>query len=281
MNAAGPDPNEVAGPSLGAPSGDAAPPTAHSPGADEGAGPYLRLPWPLVAGVLLAVLALALGVGLYANRNLRPGSVAAATPVAAISLVTATPVAAVSTAATPVPPALAPTAVPTTAAVLAPTPSAPPTAAPTPLVLVLGTATSPPQPPSPSAIPTVDPALAAELDAAYQHYWEVLADALFDLDTTHLPEVMADQQLATVKKLIDDLRVEGHAIRTEVDHQYAVIRASSNDALIIDKYTDTSIYVQPGTHDPIGTPVNDVIEDQFRLRQIEGTWRVVSIVRAP
>src|SRR4051794_39866544 len=33
---------------------------------------YVRVPWPVVAGALLALIVGALGVGLYANRNLRP-----------------------------------------------------------------------------------------------------------------------------------------------------------------------------------------------------------------
>src|SRR5438876_467177 len=33
---------------------------------------YMRLPWPLVAFGLIAVLSVVLGIGLYANRNLRP-----------------------------------------------------------------------------------------------------------------------------------------------------------------------------------------------------------------
>ena len=43
-------------------------PPEHSPESS----PYLSLPWPLVVSILAAVLLLALGVGLYANRYLRP-----------------------------------------------------------------------------------------------------------------------------------------------------------------------------------------------------------------
>src|SRR5260370_26181319 len=34
--------------------------------------PYMRLPWPLVAAGLIALLAIVLGIGVFANRYLRP-----------------------------------------------------------------------------------------------------------------------------------------------------------------------------------------------------------------
>src|SRR5712692_5158080 len=34
--------------------------------------PYMRLPWPLVAAGLVAILAIVLGIGVFANRYLRP-----------------------------------------------------------------------------------------------------------------------------------------------------------------------------------------------------------------
>src|SRR3954452_4481696 len=42
---------------------------------DGGSQPYLKLPWWLVTAGLLAVLLVALGAGLYANRVLRPEAV--------------------------------------------------------------------------------------------------------------------------------------------------------------------------------------------------------------
>src|SRR5438477_1263518 len=47
--------------------------------------PYLRLPWPVIAGGLFIVLAAALAFGLFANRNLRPQGATAPTPGAPIA----------------------------------------------------------------------------------------------------------------------------------------------------------------------------------------------------
>src|SRR5438552_6930506 len=92
---------------------------------------YMRLPWPLVAFGLVAVLAVVFGIGLYANRNLRPqvGLVPTSEP----ALVAAPPATATPQVATAVPtPAptvvvQAPTAVVTATA---PPPTAAPTSAP-------------------------------------------------------------------------------------------------------------------------------------------------------
>src|SRR5713226_6042943 len=46
---------------------------AHDADAEtEQAMPYMRLPWPLVAAGLIAILAVVLGIGVFANRYLRP-----------------------------------------------------------------------------------------------------------------------------------------------------------------------------------------------------------------
>ena len=56
---------------------------------------YVRLPWPVVGAGLFVLLAVVLGLGLFANRNLRPqiGVVPTPSPVA-VATPTALPVAA-------------------------------------------------------------------------------------------------------------------------------------------------------------------------------------------
>ena len=52
--------------------------------------PYLKLPWPLVAGGLAAVLLVALAAGLLANRFVRQPTVVLPPPTA-VSIAAATP----------------------------------------------------------------------------------------------------------------------------------------------------------------------------------------------
>jgi len=235
--------------------------------------PYLRLPWPLVAGGLLAVLGLALAAGLLANRALREQlTLPTPTPPAAVALATAPPnIAATAVPTRLSPPTAQPAPVPATATAAPATPGSV-SATATPLVV---------SSPSASPRPTVDPVLADEVSQAYQHYWQVRAEALFDLDPSRLPEVMAGEHLAAAEQLIDELRSEGRAIVTDVDHHYAVVRASPDTAQIADTYVDQSIYVDPQSHSPLTGPANDKLQELYEMNKIDGTWRVVSLVRSP
>src|SRR5438034_8991722 len=140
---------------------------------------YMRLPWPLVAFGLVALLAVVLGIGLFANRYLRPqvGLVPTAEPAV---------VAAVPVTSTP----QVPTAVPTPAPPLVV--HAPVVATATPLPPTVGATSVPQAVPSatPSALPTVEPALADEVGRAYVMFWRVRSQALLELDPSHLTASM-------------------------------------------------------------------------------------------
>ena len=239
---------------------------------DREGSPYIRLPWPVVAGGLLIFLAAALGFGLYANRNLRPltgpASSTGPTPIAAA--------AAPASAATAMP--MQDVRTPQSASAPAATAVAIPTATERVPTTLPATATAVP---APTARPTVSPELAAEIGDAYRHYWQIRAEALFDLDASHLPEVMAGEHLVSVETFIEQLRSEGHALQTDVDHKYAIVQASANEAEVADTYTDYSVYVDPVSHAALTEPANDVLQEEYQMSRIDGSWRVVSLVRAP
>src|SRR5437879_5493851 len=146
--------------------------------------PYLRLPWPLVAGGLAGVLVLALAAGVFANRYLRPQLSVVPTPISPVA-------AAPPPAPTPVP---APTGIPTPNIAPAPPPLAQATiaaaTATAPPVNMMPTSTSVSTPTSApiatltaSALPAVDPLLADEVGRGYERFWRVRAQALLELDT--------------------------------------------------------------------------------------------------
>jgi hypothetical protein len=266
--------------------------------------PYARLPLPVMALSIVVFLGLLLGAGLYANANLRPQGIvlptARNTNVAASGVRTSAPTATfVGAAATPTVrvEAPAPTRV-SSVSTSAPTPQAQSTVlseevdagtpASTPLVLVLGTAT-----PDSGEIataratsivvmapPTVTPEAAAEIGDAYQAYWQVRAEALYELDTSHLQEVMAGEHLSAAEDLIEQLRSEGRAIQTNVSHNYVVIDASTDAAKVADDYTDDSVYVDATTRTELTQPTGATIREQYQMNKIEGIWRVTSLVRA-
>jgi hypothetical protein len=247
---------------------DNAPKAPDAPVAEPEPSPYLRLPWPLVTAGLVGVLVVALAVGLFANRYLRPQVALPPTPIALAAPPASTPAPAATPAPTAAPkPLVLATEPPATATVL------PETAVPTPPVTTPTIVAT--------ARPTVSPELAAEISEAYQHYWQVRAEALRDLDASLLPAVMAGEHLAAVQDRISELRAEGHAIETDVDHNYVVFEASTEDAKVADSYADDSVYVDLQTHARLTTPTGVKLNEVYIMTKTDGIWRVVSLVRSP
>jgi hypothetical protein len=190
------------------------------------------LPWPAVAGALAGLLVLMLAAGVLANQYLRPATtIPQPAATAAPPATSATPLSA-STPARPVAAAQPTSTLQSAPSQLTVTPQSA-NAAPQPTVtLVTGTtATAPPPLETPTSVPivsptpspTVDPELAAEVGKAYEHYWEIWGDAFLNLDTSHLDEVMGGDHLRVVQDRIEELRTEGRAVETHVDHNYRVI----------------------------------------------------------
>src|SRR5262249_33912720 len=128
---------------------------------------------------------------------------------------------------------------------------------------------------------TVNPELAAEVSQAYQKYWHVRAEALFELDPSRLPVVVAGDHLAALEERIVELRSESRAIDTDVEHKYAVIEASGDEAKVADTYVDHSVYIDVRTHGRLTSPTDQVLNELYGLRKSDGSWRVVSLVRSP
>jgi hypothetical protein len=135
-------------------------------------------------------------------------------------------------------------------------------------------------PPAATPRPTVSPELAAEVSSAYQQYWQIRAEALYDLDSSRLQEVMAGEHLAAAEELIAQLRSEGRAIRTDVTHNYVVLEATQTRAEIADEYTDDSIYVDMTSRQSLTGPVGALVKEQYQMDKIDGSWRVVNLVRS-
>jgi hypothetical protein len=227
-----------------------------------------------------------LGLGLYANANLRSPGVVVPTPGAAATPAptNALPVA----AATPQVPTPKPQAA-------GPTPTSPPqpTVVPRPTANVdltqqaPATADTPTPSPdaaakteSPTPLPTVEPTLAADVGQAYENFWRVRSQALLELDPTHLPEVMDGEYLDSTARRIEELRSEGQAIKTQVSLSYSVLQATADFASVVDDIIDNSVYVRIGTEDALSEPTADQLRVLYKLRNVGGIWKVVDSVRS-
>ncbi|MCA1648224.1 MAG: hypothetical protein LC797_23130, partial [Chloroflexi bacterium] len=147
---------------------------------------YMRVPWPVAAAGILGVLAVALAIGLFANRYVRPQVGVVPTPTAPAAAA-AVPTASATPAPAATPAAGAPTA-PTRLVPAADSPTVTPVVATAPSTQVFAVVT-------PSARPTLDPVVVAEVSAAYEQYWRVRTEALLELDKSHLSEIMEGDHL--------------------------------------------------------------------------------------
>ena len=168
-------------------------------------------------------------------------------------------------------PATQPTPAP--AAVRQPTPA--PTGAPT-----VQPATDRPlsRRPTAPAGAAVDPTLAAEILPAYQHYWEVLDDALATLDDSKLGDAMDGPALLAAQTYVNQLRDQNKAGVGPEDHSITLVTATPEDAVIHDHVVDHSVFVDPATREPLppdeqGT--NTETDYTYYLRNIDGVWKVV------
>ena len=122
--------------------------------------------------------------------------------------------------------------------------------------------------------------LEREIEAAYLHYWDVLAQAYLDLDASHLTEVMAGDELRRTQEQIQQLKAQGRAARLDVVHQMAFVKVSPERAEIYDQYLNRSVFLDAATKEELKTSQPPTTEKlSFTLEKTGSTWKVVEGVR--
>lgn len=191
------------------------------------------------------------------------------------------------------PPAGGPTvaAVPTMAATAMPSPPRTPTPGAS---TVASPAVPSPSParspvaaaPSPVATPwwerenQPDPALVAEVDAAYRRYGDVRGQALYDLDSSQLDEVADGAELDRERGRIEQLRGQGRAVRLDGQHASRVVFAAGGEAVVYDEFLNDSVFVDAASKRELpaeSPPFTQRIS--YLLRNIDGKWKVVDAVQ--
>ena len=208
--------------------------------------PPARSYWPIGFALLALVLAV-LGAAFVLDRQLRPRvDVQPAVPAAAEAV-----------------DSVAPTQAPT--AVRSAPPAAPPPSAE-------GSVTA--------GRPADDPRLVQEIEDAYRRYWEVYSAALFNLDTSRLAEVAADDELQRIREEIENLRRRNRAVRAVITHSFLVVDVTESEAKVYDEMRDSSFLIDPVTKQPPeGPDARHLEKDIFYYRKVEGTWKVIKSLR--
>ena len=135
---------------------------------------------------------------------------------------------------------------------------------------------------APTVVPTATPSVEEEVSQAYLHYWEVYAEAVFNLDESRLAEVMMSPHLERTQREIDNLRQRSRAAKIVVEHKFVVLKLdpAAGTATIRDEYTNRSYEVDAQTKDMVGQAGSGtVLTDTYFLVKDGGTWKVRDGIR--
>lgn len=142
--------------------------------------------------------------------------------------------------------------------------------------------TATPNTPTETSTPPSTPAATAtaspedEVSEAYLAYWDAYSAALLNLDASLAEEVAAGEELERIREEIEMLRADGVALRVVVEHDFAVVQASADSAVVIDEYQDRSFTVDPETKEPpTATVTGELVTDSYEFSRIDGRWVVV------
>ncbi|MDI6872306.1 MAG: hypothetical protein QME79_13340 [Bacillota bacterium] len=135
---------------------------------------------------------------------------------------------------------------------------------------------------APTVVPTATPSVEEEVSQAYLHYWEVYAEAVFNLDESSLPEVMTVPDLERAREEVETLRQRGRAAKIVVEHNFVILQLDpvAGTATIRDEYTNRSYEVDANTKEMIGdAPQGNLLTDTYFLVKEGGTWKVRDGIR--
>jgi len=103
---------------------------------------------------------------------------------------------------------------------------------------------------------------------------------VWTLDASPLDDVATGEELLALRRDVDQLQSQGRAIKAEVQHQYTVIRVDGDQAQVLDRLRDFSIYVDATSKQPAPGQVRPddasapLTTSLYFLRSVDGTWKV-------
>ena len=111
-----------------------------------------------------------------------------------------------------------------------------------------------PAPPAATAtttpLPAPAPSVEAGVEAAYLAYWDAYALAALHLDASLAEGFASGEELRRIRDEIAALRESGVALRVVVEHDLLVVVTSPASAVVVDRITNRSFYVDPVTRQP-------------------------------
>jgi hypothetical protein len=138
--------------------------------------------------------------------------------------------------------------------------------------------TTAPERPASTTTTAYDPAaVEGQVEAAYLKSWDVYAEAVYnlELDEQALAEVFAEDHLETKRNEIQGRIDEGRASWVRVEHDYTIQLVDSVTAIVVDRYRNHQVLIDPNTKQPTEADPNADVIDAATLKSLGGTWKVV------
>jgi len=136
----------------------------------------------------------------------------------------------------------------------------------------------------PSASVTTPPTTAAatveqQVEAAYLRSWDVYAKAVRTLDPSGLEESYVGKALETVSGEVRRRQSERRPAAVKVDHDLSIEIVNDTTAVVVDRYVNHSVRLDPTDSTPLESDPNERITESYNLILDEARWKVSGIVR--
>lgn len=118
-----------------------------------------------------------------------------------------------------------------------------------------------------------------QVEAAYLRSWDVYADAVYNLvlDEQALAESFGGEHLETKRNEIEGRIRDGRASWVRIEHNYTIEMIDQETAIVIDRYRNHQVLIDPATKQPVEADPNEDVVDAATLRLQEGVWKVTRI----
>jgi hypothetical protein len=123
--------------------------------------------------------------------------------------------------------------------------------------------------------------LEREIEAAYYRYLQVYSEAVLNLETNRLGEVLDGDALRSVAEEVNDRKARGRPLKViEDDRLIAFGAVTETQASVIDEYTSRSVVVDATTGQPLPrTSPPTRIRQTYALRKVNAVWKIVDGTR--
>jgi hypothetical protein len=123
--------------------------------------------------------------------------------------------------------------------------------------------------------------LEREVEEAFLRYLDVYSNAVINLDSSRLPEVLDGAALQWVQEEVNDLKERQRPAKViEENRTLRFTDVTPTSATLEDEYVNRSVYVDPRTKEPLPrTSAPTRVRQTYQYRKISGVWKIVDGTR--